>query len=147
MPDASISGDAIVGFPGETEEQFERTVALIRELGFDRVNTAAYSPRPGTPAAVRPDQVADLIKADRLNRLNAVVNEVAEERAQRFAGREMEVLVEGPNPRDAAQAVGRTRHNKLIFFNGDGAALKATVVRVQVETVMAYTLYGTMVVE
>jgi tRNA-2-methylthio-N6-dimethylallyladenosine synthase len=86
IPDASISGDAIVGFPGETEEQFQRTVELVREVGFDRVNTAAYSPRPNTPAAEWVDQVADLIKADRLNRLNAVVNEVAEERAQRFAG-------------------------------------------------------------
>lgn len=86
MPDASVSGDAIVGFPGETEEQFQRTVALVREVGFDRVNTAAYSPRPNTPAAEWEDQVADLVKADRLNRLNAVVNEVAEERAQRFTG-------------------------------------------------------------
>ena len=86
FPDASISGDAIVGFPGETEEQFQRTVDLVREVGFDRVNTAAYSPRPNTPAAELDNQVADLIKADRLNRLNAVVNEVAEERAQRFKG-------------------------------------------------------------
>lgn len=86
IPDASISGDAIVGFPGETEEQFQRTVDLVREVGFDRVNTAAYSPRPNTPAAEWGDQVADLVKADRLNRLNAVVNEVAEERAQRFKG-------------------------------------------------------------
>ena len=86
MPDASISGDAIVGFPGETEEQFLRTVALVREVGFDRVNTAAYSPRPNTPAAEWENQVADLIKGDRLVRLNAVVNEVAEERAQRFCG-------------------------------------------------------------
>lgn len=86
FPDASISGDAIVGFPGETEEQFQRTMDLVREVGFDRVNTAAYSPRPNTPAADLDNQVADLIKADRLNRLNAVVNEVAEERAQRFKG-------------------------------------------------------------
>ena len=56
MPDASVSGDAIVGFPGETEEQFERTCALVREVGFDRVNSAAYSPRPNTPAALWPDQ-------------------------------------------------------------------------------------------
>ena len=57
MPDASLSGDAIVGFPGETEEQFEATVTLVREVGFDRVNTAAYSPRPNTPAATWPNQV------------------------------------------------------------------------------------------
>jgi len=72
MPDASVSGDAIVGFPGETEEQYLRTEALVREVGFDRVNTAAYSPRPNTPAAEWENQVADLIKQDRLNRLNKV---------------------------------------------------------------------------
>lgn len=95
MPDASISGDAIVGFPGETEEQFLETLQLVRDLGFDRVNTAAYSPRPNTPAAVRDDQVADLIKMDRLHRLNDVVLEVASQRSQRFMNRELEVLVEG----------------------------------------------------
>jgi tRNA-2-methylthio-N6-dimethylallyladenosine synthase len=68
MPDASISTDIIVGFPGESEEQYLRTEALIREVGFDRVNTAAYSPRPNTPAATWDNQVADLIKQDRLNR-------------------------------------------------------------------------------
>ena len=73
------------------EEQFERTCALVREVGFDRVNTAAYSPRPGTPAALRPDQVAELVKLDRLNRLNRVVTDVAAERAQRFLGRDVEV--------------------------------------------------------
>ena len=66
-------------------------MALVREVGFDRVNTAAYSPRPATPAAAWTGQLADLVKLDRLNRLNAVVNEVAEERAQRFAGRQLEV--------------------------------------------------------
>jgi tRNA-2-methylthio-N6-dimethylallyladenosine synthase len=145
MPDASISGDAIVGFPGETEEQFERTVALVREVGFDRVNTAAYSPRPNTPAALVDNQVADLIKADRLNRLNEVVNIVAEERAQRFAGRTLEVLVEGPNPRADGQAMGRTRHNKLCFFDGDGHALFGALVRVRIEQVRAYSLFGSMV--
>jgi tRNA-2-methylthio-N6-dimethylallyladenosine synthase len=144
MPDASISGDAIVGFPGETEEQYLRTEELVRSVGFDRVNTAAYSPRPGTPAAVADDQVADLIKADRLVRLNAVCNEVAEARARRFAGRALEVLVEGANPQDARQAFGRTRHNKLAFFDGDGAALKGRLVTFQVEQVKAYTLYGRM---
>lgn len=84
MPDASITADLIVGFPGETEDQFQRTIDLIREAGFDRVNTAAYSPRPNTEAAVWAGQVADLIKSDRLQRVNAVVNEVATERAQRF---------------------------------------------------------------
>ena len=142
MPDASISGDVIVGFPGETEEQFQMTVKMCKEVGFDRVNTAAYSPRPGTPAADRKDQIADLIKADRLVRLNAVVNEVAEERAQRFLGKELKVLVEGPNPKNPTQAVGRTSQNKLTFFDGDGVALKGSLVTVKINKVNAYTLYG-----
>lgn len=145
MPDASISGDAIVGFPGETEEQYLRTEALVREVGFDRVNTAAYSPRPNTPAAEWGDQVADLVKLDRLNRLNAVVAEVATERSQRFAGRELEVLVEGPNPKDARQAFGRTRHNKLAYFDGDGEALRGRLARVRIERANAYSLFGTLV--
>ena len=73
------------------EEQFEMTCALVRECGFDRVNTAAYSPRPNTPAAEWDNQIADLIKLDRLNRLNRIVNDVAEERAQRFLHRDVEV--------------------------------------------------------
>jgi len=160
MSDASISGDAIVGFPGETEEQFEATARLVREVGFDRVNTAAFSPRPGTAAAEREDQVADLVKADRLNRLNAVVDEVAEERARRFLGRELEVLVEGRNPKlaeaeksgDAAaiavvvggSAFGRSRHNKLVFFDGDGEDLQGSTVTVRVDRVHAYSLFGEM---
>lgn len=146
MPDASISGDVIVGFPGETEEQFQRTVELVRDVGFDRVNTAAYSPRPGTPAADREDQVADLIKADRLVRLNAVVNEIAEARAQRFEGRTLEVLVEGVNVRDPTTAMGRTSHNKIMFVSGiDGEAYKGKLVMAKVNKINAYTLYGDFV--
>ncbi|GBF98767.1 tRNA (N6-isopentenyl adenosine(37)-C2)-methylthiotransferase [Raphidocelis subcapitata] len=147
MPDASISGDVIVGFPGETEEQYQRTEDLVRSIGFDRVNTAAYSPRPNTPAAEWENQVADLIKADRLNRLNAVVNEVATERSQRFLGRDLEVLVEGVNPRDPAQAFGRTRHNKLAYFDGDGQALTGRLVTVRIDQANAYSLFGQMVGE
>eukprot|EP00798_Chlamydomonas_sp_ICE-L_P008826 gene8826-68_t len=145
MPDASISGDAIVGFPGETEEQYLRTEALVREVGFDRVNTAAYSPRPNTPAADWDNQVADLIKADRLVRLNAVVMEVASERSQRFQDRTLEVLVEGVNPKNPSQAYGRIRHNKLVYFDGDGVALKAQLVNVYIEKCNAFSLFGYMV--
>lgn len=82
---------------------------------------------------------------DRLNRLNAVVNEIAEERAQRFAEQNLEVLVEGVNPRSDSQAMGRTRHNKVVFFDGDGLALKGKVVLVHVDRVRPYTLYGSLV--
>ena len=145
MPDASISGDAIVGFPGETEEQYLATERLVREVGFDRVNTAAYSPRPNTPAADRDDQVADLIKADRLNRLNKVVMEVAEERSQRLLDRDLEVLVEGPNPKAPGQLQGRSRHNKLVFCDGDGAALKGQLIKVHITEARAFSLFGDMV--
>ncbi|CAG9461026.1 unnamed protein product [Pedinophyceae sp. YPF-701] len=141
MPDASISTDIIVGFPGETEEQYLRTEALIREVGFDRVNTAAYSPRPNTPAADRPDQVADLVKSDRLNRLNQVVLEVATERAQRFQDRVLEVLVEGRNPKNPEQMMGRSRHNKMVFFDGD-MELRGQLVNVHIDECRAYSLMG-----
>ncbi|KAF5839417.1 hypothetical protein DUNSADRAFT_819 [Dunaliella salina] len=145
MPDASISGDAIVGFPGETEEQYLRTEALVREVGFDRVNTAAYSPRPNTPAAVWDNQVADLIKADRLNRLNRVVMEVAGERSQRFLNRTFEVLVEGVNPKNSEQAFGRIRQNKLAYFDGDGVALRGKLVHVHIHECRAFSLFGRIV--
>lgn len=145
MPDASISGDAIVGFPGETEDQFQDTVRLVKDLGFDRVNTAAYSARPRTPAADREDQVADLVKLDRLNRLNEVVLEVANARSRRFEGQTLEVLVEGSNPKNPRQATGRTQHNKIAFFDADDHELKGKIVKFYVEQAKAYTLYGKMV--
>jgi tRNA-2-methylthio-N6-dimethylallyladenosine synthase len=92
-----------------------------------------------------PPQVADLIKADRLNRLNAVVLEVATERAQRFHGRTLEVLVEGVNPRNPNQAFGRLRHNKLVYFDGDGVELRGKLVNVEIDQCNAYSLFGDMV--
>lgn len=80
-------------------------------------------------------------------RLNAVVTEVATERAQRFQGRTLEVLVEGPNPKDTSQASGRIRHNKLVYFNGDGVALRGKLVNVRIDRCNAYSLYGTLVGE
>jgi len=94
MPDASISADAIVGFPGETEEQFENTLALVADIGFDQLNTAAYSPRP--EPAVWENQLSEEVKSDRLQRLNHLVAIKAESRSQRYLGRIEEVLVETP---------------------------------------------------
>ena len=116
MPDASISADVIVGFPGESDAQFRRTVALVEELGFDLVNTAAYSPRPNTPAADWPNQLPEAVKVERLAELNAVVAATAQQRSDRFVGRLEQVLVEGVNPRDPLQLMGRTRSNRLTFF-------------------------------
>ncbi|MCG5060213.1 tRNA (N6-isopentenyl adenosine(37)-C2)-methylthiotransferase MiaB [Limnoraphis robusta] len=142
MPDASISADAIVGFPGETEEQFENTLKLVDDIGFDLVNTAAYSPRPGTPAALWENQISEDIKADRLQRLNHLVGVKAAERSQRYFGRFEEVLVEGENPRDPSQVMGRTRGNRLTFFTGNLAELRGKVVKIKVTEVRPFSLTG-----
>ncbi|MEM6445941.1 MAG: tRNA (N6-isopentenyl adenosine(37)-C2)-methylthiotransferase MiaB [Cyanobacteria bacterium P01_D01_bin.123] len=145
MPDATISADAIAAFPGETEEQFEDTVRLIEEVGFDRVNTAAYSPRPGTPAANWEGQLSEAAKSDRLQRLNRAVNASAAECSQRFLGRIEEVLVEDCNPKRPEQVSGRTRGNQLVFVDGDLAQLRGQLVRVRITTARAYSLTGEIV--
>ncbi len=146
MPDAAISADVIVAFPGETDAQYRRTLALIEEIGFDQVNTAAYSPRPNTPAADWPDQLPEDVKVERLRELNALVERVARERSARYAGRTEQVLVEGTNPRDPAQVMGRTRTNRLTFFPGerpDGTPIQpGDHVNVRIEEVRAFSLSG-----
>lgn len=142
MPDASISADVIVGFPGETEEQFEKTLLVVGDIGFDLVNTAAYSPRPNTPAALWENQVSEEVKADRLQRLNHLVSIKAAERSQRYFGRIEEVLVEDQNPKDRTQVMGRTRGNRLTFFAGDINEFRGRVVPVKITEVRAFSLTG-----
>ncbi len=142
MPDASISADAIVGFPGETEQQFENTLKLVDDIGFDLLNTAAYSPRPGTPAAVWDEQLSEEVKSDRLQRLNHLVSIKAAERSQRYMGRIEEVLVEDQNSKDKTQVMGRTRGNRLTFFTGDINGLKGKLVKVKITEVRAFSLTG-----
>jgi tRNA-2-methylthio-N6-dimethylallyladenosine synthase len=142
MPDASISADAIVGFPGETEAQFENTLKLVDEIGFDLLNTAAYSPRPGTPAALWENQLSETVKSDRLQRLNHLVNQKAAERSQRYLHRVEEVLVEDQNTKDPTQVMGRTRGNRLTFFPGAIADLRGQVVPVQITEVRPFSLTG-----
>ncbi|UZQ55083.1 tRNA (N6-isopentenyl adenosine(37)-C2)-methylthiotransferase MiaB [Trichothermofontia sichuanensis B231] len=142
LPDAAISADAIVGFPGETEAQFENTLKLVDDIGFDQLNTAAYSPRPGTPAAQWPNQIPDEVKADRLQRLNHLVATKAAERSQRYQGQIVEVLVEDANPKDPRQVMGRNRRNRLTFFTGDIATLRGQIVPVQITEARAFSLSG-----
>ena len=142
MPDAAISADAIVGFPGETEAQFENTLQLVDEIGFDQLNTAAYSPRPGTPAALWENQLSEAVKSDRLQRLNHLVAIKAQERSQRYLGRIEEVLVEDQNPKDLTQVMGRTRGNRLTFFSGSIEQLKGQIVPVKITEVRAFSLTG-----
>ncbi|NCJ06702.1 tRNA (N6-isopentenyl adenosine(37)-C2)-methylthiotransferase MiaB [Synechococcales cyanobacterium C] len=142
MPDASISADAIVGFPGETEAQFEQTLQLVEDLEFDLLNTAAYSPRPGTPAATWENQISDGVKQDRLQRLNHLVGQKAAVRSQRYLGRIEEVLVEGVNPKDPSQVMGRTRGNRLTFFPSEIAQVKGQLIPVKITQVRPFSLTG-----
>lgn len=142
MPDAAITADAIAGFPGETEAQFDNTLKLVEEIGFDLLNTAAYSPRPGTPAARWDNQLSEEAKRDRLQRLNHLVAIKAAERSQRYQGRLEEVLVEDQNPKDQTQVMGRTQGNRLTFFPGDIAELRSQLVPVQINEVRAFSLTG-----
>jgi tRNA-2-methylthio-N6-dimethylallyladenosine synthase len=143
MPDAAISADAIAGFPGETEAQFENTLKLVDEIGFDQVNTAAYSPRPGTPAALWDNQLSEEVKSDRLQRLNHLVNVKAAERSLRYLDRQEEILVEDQNPKDPTQVMGRTRGNRLVFCEGNIQILRGQVIPVQITEVRAFSLTGT----
>ena len=145
MPMASISADVIVGFPGETEEQFMDTMHIVERCKFDRVFTAAYSPRPNTPAAEWDDQVADLVKQDRLNRLNRLCQRVAGEVSQRFVGTEQEVLVEALNPKNPEQVMGRTEHNKIAFFPADLKETRGKLIRVKVNSATASCLHCTAI--
>ena len=146
MPEASISADVIVAFPGETDAQFRRTLALIEEIGFDLVNTAAYSPRPNTPAADWPGQLPENVKVERLQQINALVETTARSRSARYAGRTVEVLAEGINPKDPSQLMGRTRTNRLTFFpalKADGSSHQGgDLVNVTIEGVRPFSLSG-----
>jgi tRNA-2-methylthio-N6-dimethylallyladenosine synthase len=142
MPDASISADAIVGFPGETEAQFENTLKLVEDIGFDLLNTAAYSPRPGTPAALWENQLSEEVKSDRLQRLNHLVSTKAAQASQRYFGRIEQVLVEDQNLKDPTQVMGRTSGNRLTFFTGDIKELKGQLVKVEITEIRAFSLTG-----
>jgi tRNA-2-methylthio-N6-dimethylallyladenosine synthase len=142
VPDAAITADCIVGFPGETEEQFCDTLSLMEEVRFDLVNTAAYSPRPNTPAADWTDQVSEEEKQERLQRINRLATQHALERSERFVGCTMDVLVEEVNMKRPSQVVGRNGQNRLVFFDGEIAELKGKIVPVKITEARSYSLTG-----
>src|SRR6185312_15057550 len=114
VPECAITTDIIVGFPGETEEDFEQTLEVVDEVGYDGVFTFIFSPRRGTEAAEFTDQLSHGVKRARMERLVELVQRRARERAERFLGRTMEVLVEGPSRTNSSRLRGRTRHNKTV---------------------------------
>ncbi|HZQ88746.1 MAG TPA: tRNA (N6-isopentenyl adenosine(37)-C2)-methylthiotransferase MiaB [Gaiellaceae bacterium] len=140
IPDLALTTDLIVGFPGETEDDFEETVSAVEEVGFDGAFTFVYSPRAGTEAAARDDQIADDVKRDRIERLVEIVQRVAAERNAARVGTVEEVLVEGPSRTDPSLLRGRTRRNTTVNFTGDAAA--GDLVEVRVERATSTTLSG-----
>jgi tRNA-2-methylthio-N6-dimethylallyladenosine synthase len=139
MPAASVTTDVIVGFPGETDEEFEGTIRLINEIRFDTVNTAMYSPREGTPAAGYPDQVPDETKRRRLHALNQLVTRIAAEVNQALLGTHQEVLVERLGTRGGV--VGRTRTNKVVTADG-GAELIGRTIPVEITSAGSWVIRG-----
>ncbi len=141
VPDVSLTTDIIVGFPGENEEDFEQTLSLVEQVRYDSAFTFLFSPRRGTEAAaITEGLVSHPVKVQRMERLVEAVQRHARERAQRFLGRELKVLVEGPSRTDPSRLRGRTRHNKVVNFGGLSAPGDLTWVRIDSAT--SQTLAG-----
>ena len=142
MPDAGISTDLFTGFHDETEEDFQETLSLMREAGFDSAFMFKYSERPGTFASQHlPDNVPEEVKIERLNRMIALQNELSAESNRRDVGKEMEVLVEGRSKRSADEYFGRTSQNKVVVFP-KGNVKPGDFVRVRVTDASSATLRG-----
>ena len=140
VPDCAITTDVIVGFPGETEADFAETLAVCEEVGFDGAFTFIYSPRRHTEAADLPGQLDHEVAVERMERLVEVVQRRARERAQRFVGRTLDVLVEGASRSDPSRLRGRTRHNKVVNF--EGLAAPGERVEVAITSATSRTLAG-----
>lgn len=141
MPNASISTDIIVGFPGETEQEFMNSINLIEELQFDAANTAAYSPRPHTPASDWEGQLSQAEKFERLRFLNSVVTDVAHKINKGYIGRREQILVEGRSDRHPERFMGRTGTNKIVNFDGQESMI-GQLVDVEITTANPWALRG-----
>src|SRR5205823_164512 len=141
IPDLALTTDIIVGFPGETDADFQETLEVVEEVGFDGAFTFVYSPRAGTEAAALPDQIPEEVKRERIERLVALVQRIAAERSRSRIGGAEEVLVEGPSRTDPALLRGRTRRNTTVNF--DGAAAPGELVPVRITGATSTTLRGT----
>jgi tRNA-2-methylthio-N6-dimethylallyladenosine synthase len=141
IPDLSLTTDIIVGFPGESEEDFEQTLSLAEQVQFDAAYTFIYSPRRDTEAAGMSEHfVSPEIASERIGRLIEVVQSGADRRAQRFVGRSVEVLVEGHSRTNPERLRGRSRHNKAVNF--DGVASAGDVIEVEIESASSTSLSG-----
>ncbi|MFM9077114.1 MAG: tRNA (N6-isopentenyl adenosine(37)-C2)-methylthiotransferase MiaB [Solirubrobacterales bacterium] len=143
LPECSLTTDIIVGFPGESDGDFEETLEVVDEVGYDGAFTFLFSPRRGTEAADLPDQIPHPVKKERMARLVELVQARATERARRFEGKTVEVLVEGSARRDPGALRGRNRQNRTVVFDGTGAV--GQLVDVQIDATTSQSLRGTEV--
>ena len=140
-PQAAISTDTIVGFPGETEEDFQKTIELYQEVEFDMAYMFNYSKRSGTPAAKKEDQVPEEIKKERLDYLMDLQSEISAKRNKELIGETVEVLVDGPSKKDKSKLAGRSRTHKIVIFKGD-KNLTGEIVNVMINKAQSWTLFG-----
>jgi tRNA-2-methylthio-N6-dimethylallyladenosine synthase len=141
-PDISISSDFIVGFPGETEADFENTMSLVEEIGFDHSYSFIFSARPGTPAADLSDETPYQVKQARLARLQASINRSAAEISQAMVGTLQKVLVQGPSRKDPKQLSGRTENNRVVNFLCDNSKLAGKFVEIEITEALPNSLRG-----
>jgi tRNA-2-methylthio-N6-dimethylallyladenosine synthase len=144
MPNATLTTDIIVGFPNETEEQFEETMTLVEEVGFEAAYTFIYSPREGTPAAKKKDDVPEEVKKQRLYRLNELVNKQAAASMKSYENKTVKVLVEGESKKDPNVLAGYTERNKLVNFIGPKSSI-GKIVDVKITETKTWSLNGVMV--
>lgn len=144
IPDISLTTDIIVGFPGETEEDFQETLDVVEKVGYDSAFTFIYSKRTGTPAAAMEEQVPEDVIKDRFDRLLALVQEIGRERSSRYTGRTVPVLVEEINQQDAQLVTGRMDNNLLVHFPGSGDLI-GSIVDVRLEECKGFYYMGKMV--
>jgi tRNA-2-methylthio-N6-dimethylallyladenosine synthase len=141
IPDLALTTDIIVGFPGETDDDFRATLEVVEQVGFDGAFTFVYSPRSGTEAAAMPDQISEDVKRERIEQLVELVQRIASERNHRRVGGTEEVLVEGASRTDPTLLRGRTRRNTTVNF--DGSARPGDLVPVTITAASSTTLRGT----
>ncbi len=141
-PDVSLTSDFIVGFPGETDKDFEATLKLVEELRFDMSFTFQYSPRPGTPAASLPDPTPPEVKRKRLTTLQALLRKQGDAFSQAMVGTTHKLLVTGPAKKDPGQMQGRAENNRVVNFAGGRPDMAGTFVAVVITEAMTNTLRG-----
>jgi tRNA-2-methylthio-N6-dimethylallyladenosine synthase len=141
-PELAITTDIIVGFPGETEEDFQASLAVVERLRFDNAFVFRYSKRRETPAAEMPDQLPESVKEERNQRLLDVVNRLAIASNLAQIGTCQQVLCEGPSKTNASRLSGRTSQNRIVVFDGDAARLTGQLVDIEITDSTGFTLYG-----